>query len=241
MTVFSVAGSAWLLVHSPALDVDDIKVQGVTRIHPEEVVASSGVQRGDALLLVPRSAVARRVERIPWVRHAEVRVELPGHLVISVVERQPVAYVRPEGSEMLTLLDETGLVVAERHSPPARTVELRGLDTRPPPRVGHRFRPASGLLRTLMAAPASLRPRVEAIERVAGGFDVRLEGGTVARFGPDREVGEEWVALATLLDNLGGRHVAEIDVRVPRTPTVREVPPPAATPATPTTASPEDH
>ena len=61
-SVIVVAGSGWLIVRSPFLNVDHIVVTGVPESRVAAVIAASGVHRHDPLLLVPTGKVARRVE-----------------------------------------------------------------------------------------------------------------------------------------------------------------------------------
>ena len=52
LSLIVVAGTAWLIVHSPFLDVDHIVVAGVPESRVAAVVAASGISRHDPLLLV---------------------------------------------------------------------------------------------------------------------------------------------------------------------------------------------
>ncbi|HEX5388106.1 MAG TPA: FtsQ-type POTRA domain-containing protein [Gemmatimonadales bacterium] len=83
-----------------------IEVNGARYLAPEAVAA--------ALRLGPRATVfddrdvlARRVFSVPGVERADVGRRLPGTLVVTVVEREPVA-LTPRGAKGLAALDARG-------------------------------------------------------------------------------------------------------------------------------------
>ena len=78
--ILSAAGLAFLAVTSPLLDVDHIRVAGAQHVTAAQVRAAAGVHSHDHLLFVDTGAIARRVERLPWVAHASVQRDLPGHV-----------------------------------------------------------------------------------------------------------------------------------------------------------------
>src|SRR5690242_1197549 len=80
MSVVSVFGLAYLAVSSPLFDVDRVEVRGAHHLRVADVRAAAHVGHHRALLFVDVAAVARRVERLPWVEHATVRRAWPGTL-----------------------------------------------------------------------------------------------------------------------------------------------------------------
>ncbi len=89
------------------LRLKEIRFHGLSRIHPDELLAILPVQRGDHLLLVDPEAVEAALLRDPWVARAEVRRRLPPALDVDVTERRAVALVDLGG---LYLVDERGQV-----------------------------------------------------------------------------------------------------------------------------------
>lgn len=64
------------------------EVEGNTVVTPAEVYTASGME-GLSVFWVDPTAIAARVETLPNVRSAQVRVELPARAIITVEERQP--------------------------------------------------------------------------------------------------------------------------------------------------------
>jgi cell division protein FtsQ len=210
-----VVGLAYLAVRSPLFDVDHVRVTGARSESAGEIRAAARVHLGAPLLFVDTGAVARRVERLPWVEHAHVRRDLPGTLTITVTDYVPTAYVRaPDGR--VALIASTGRVVAIGRRVPAAAVEIRG--ERVVPAVGSLLSPpeAADVVGQL---PARLRPRVGAID--VDVFALELRGGGQIRLGSLDHLGAKGVAALAVLDHLGGTAFTYIDVSAPRAPVSR--------------------
>jgi cell division protein FtsQ len=69
--------------------VYEIEVQGNVGVTREEVQATSDLE-GLSVFWVDPAAVARRVETLPNVRSAQVKVRLPARVTVTVEERTPV-------------------------------------------------------------------------------------------------------------------------------------------------------
>jgi cell division protein FtsQ len=168
------------------------------------------VHHGDHLLLVDTGAVARRVERIPWVRDAKVKRDLPGTVRIIVDEYTPVAYIRVPGAVMLVA--PNGRVITRAANPPAGTVEIRGV-----PRVPA----AGGVLASPQAAnivprlPAPLALRVEAVDVSGNGLALQLRNGGEIRLANATNLAAKAASALAVLDHLGGSTFSYIDVSTP--------------------------
>ena len=69
-----------------------------------------GEDIGRNIFFVPISERRRQLEEIPWIENATVERILPDQLRVSVIERQPVAFVR-SGSQ-IGLVDANGVLLA---------------------------------------------------------------------------------------------------------------------------------
>jgi cell division protein FtsQ len=211
-----VIGLAYLATQSPLLDVDHIRVMGARRETASEVEAAAGVHTGDALLFVDTGAVAKRVERLPWVAHASVHRELPGTLKIVVTDFAPAAFIRAPG-DRFALVAVSGRVIAIVKTVPASTVEIRGEKTVPP--VGSLVSPpqVAGAVRHL---PARLAERVRAID-VGTVFVLELRTGGQVRLGTLDDLPQKGAAALAVLDHLGATPFQYIDVSAPQAPVSR--------------------
>ena len=210
-----VVGLAYLAVRSPLLDVDHIRVGGARRESASAIRAAARVNLGDPLLFVDQGAVARRVERLPWVEHARVHRDMPGTLTITVTEYVPTSYVRASDGRV-ALVASTGRVIALGRRVPAAAVEIRGVRVVPP--VGSLLSPpeSADVMRQL---PARLRARVGAID--VGVDALELRGGGQVRLGTLDHLRAKGVAALAVLDYRGATPFTYIDVSVWQAPVSR--------------------
>ncbi len=112
----------------------NIEVTGLTEVSRAEMLPVFGEDIGRNIFFVPLSERRRQLEAIPWVERATVMRLLPDQIRVSVVERQPVAFVRQ--GQQIGLVDANGILLtmpaammAQRHySFPVVT----GIDPRDP-------------------------------------------------------------------------------------------------------------
>lgn len=206
--------AAWLLTHSALLDVDRVRVTPTQHVSAAEVRLASGVSQGDAILFLDLGAVARRIERLPWVDEAHVNRRLSGELDIRVTERSPVAWAR-RGPDQVALVDERGRVLADATEAPAELPELGAVVTLPPP--GGRIDPraAAGVIGKL---PVELRNRVTRVVAGEGAVTLALRDGPELRFGSPDQVPAKARAVSAVLGTITGPPPAYVDVRVPAAP-----------------------
>lgn len=222
VSVCSAFGIAWLVVQSPLLALERLEVRGAIRVSPEEVRRAAGVDAGDVLLFVDAGDVARRVEALPWVASAKARRELPHDLVITVVERTPVAWARRPAS--VAVVDAAGRVVADAETAPDGVPELVGVTAVPAP--GRRIAPAF-LARVPDALPEPLRTQVASVTTDGAQvvLTLRAPAGGVppageVRLGAPSALVRKGSAALAVLDALvaRGERVQYVDVRVPGAP-----------------------
>lgn len=221
-SIATVAIGAWWVVTSPVLDVDQIEVSGASRVTASEVRTRAGVGRGDALLLVDRDAVARRVEGLSWVARARVERSLFGTLRIEVSERSPLAVVvRPDGSGY-ALVDADGVVLEGRGRRPVDIPEIVGFPRLPGTGL---WSAGSDALRVLVAFTPEVRARVLTVTAPEGEILLRLREGTEIRFGPPQHIDAKVAAVLAVLEQWGKKAPGYLDVRVPTAPVTGDASP----------------
>jgi cell division protein FtsQ len=92
----------------------NIQATGLNEVSRAEMLPIFGEDIGRNIFFVPLSERRSQLERIPWVERATVMRLLPDQIRVSVVERQPVAFMR-QGSQV-GLVDANGVLLA---MPPA--------------------------------------------------------------------------------------------------------------------------
>ena len=79
--------------------VEEITVIGASRYQAEEIIAASGVEVGDNLILLNRYQVSQRIySSLPYITDVSPKPKFPSTLVIEVTETRPVAAVESAGA-----------------------------------------------------------------------------------------------------------------------------------------------
>jgi cell division protein FtsQ len=220
VSLLCVAGLVWLVIQSPLLAVRNVDVSGARRVSTAEVRNAARVGKGAALLTLDRDAVARRVEKLPWIDRVSVTKHLPGKVRITVTERTPAAWARagtpsPQGG--IALVDASGRVLGLAAAPPDGLTELVGLERVPAPGT----RVPRTMLEVQRRLGRDLAPFVTGIVSSPRGVSLHLVAGAPAgeiRLGEPTDVTKKVDATLALLRALAGRHVRYVDVSVPQAP-----------------------
>ncbi len=124
--VLAVIGAGFGVTRTPALDVDHIAITGWSHDQRADILAASGITIGTQLTDIDPAAAARRIEAlVPWVAAARVTRTWPGSVLITVVERRPVARVLTDrGSWMV--LDGAGHLLEEASTPQPELITVEG-------------------------------------------------------------------------------------------------------------------
>lgn len=212
-----VVGLVFLAVHSPLLNVDHVRVAGARHESVSDIEAAARVHLGDPLLFVDTGAIARRIERLPWVDRARVRRDFPGTVRITVTEYVPTAYVRAPGGRAMLVASTGRVIAASKTIPEGGAVEIRG--ERAVPAVGSTISPP-GAANLVHALPARLAADVSAVD-VGNVFALELRSGGQVRLGTLGNLGAKGAAALAVLDHLDGAGFTYIDVSAPSAPVSR--------------------
>lgn len=89
---------------------ENIQATGLSEVTRADMLPVFGEDIGRNVFFVPLSERRKELEKIPWVEHAAVMRFLPDQLRVSVVERQPVAFVRQ--GQQIGLVDANGVLLS---------------------------------------------------------------------------------------------------------------------------------
>lgn len=117
-----VAGLMALLVFSPLLAVRTITVEGTKMLAPAQVLAALKPLQGRPLPLVAPDDVTRLVSPIVQVKSVRSRAVPPNTLLVTVVERVPVALVKQ--SNGFSVVDGDGVEIAQAQDKSAFAVPV---------------------------------------------------------------------------------------------------------------------
>lgn len=77
--------------------VENIEVTGAGRYRAEEIIAASGVETGDNLILLDRYRIAQRIyTSLPYITDVRPKQKFPNTLQIEVTETRALAAVQGE-------------------------------------------------------------------------------------------------------------------------------------------------
>lgn len=227
--------TGWLLALSPLLDVDQVVVRGAQRSEPEVVREATGVAPGEAMVTLGLGRAVAAVEALPWVATATAERSWPGTVVVSVVERRPVATVAvaqvegAQGAPRWMLVDDQGRLLAFVEEPPPELARIDGTaqGARPGAQVGPAVAGALELLARLQEALPGPPPGVavgpggalEAVVWFDDGTERRVQVGEPVR------LADKVLALRTLVEHGALDEAAPgvvVDVRVPEAPVLTD-------------------
>ena len=98
--------------------VEHITVTGASRYGAEEIIAASGVETGDNLILLDRYRVAQRIyTSLPYITDVRPKQEFPNTLNIEVTETHAMAAI--QGSGAYWLLSGDGKILEAVDEPAA--------------------------------------------------------------------------------------------------------------------------
>lgn len=200
------------------MTVSEIRIEGREKTPENFLRAALGVSRGDKLLGFSLDAARGRIEKLTWVQNATVQRRLPGTLVVTLVERRPIAVWQMDGK--FSLIDRGGNVVVEQ-DPAKKDDAFRTL----PLVVGAGAPASAAALLDLLAELPAVRSRVTAAVRVGERrWNLHLGNGADVLL---PEVGEA-AALDKLMElqtaqSLLDRPVQVVDMRLPDRLVVRPI------------------
>lgn len=212
------------VLRSPLLDVDRVELRGAKETSVAAVLRVTGLgTQGHPMIAVDRFGLARKIERLPWVRSAQVTRRWPDAVRVLVHERTAIGAIEVPGG--VALLDGTGRVLATAKQAPPGAIAVLAPDKVPGP--GATVGPAiQSALAILHAVSAELLPKVQAVRRVDGAlatYELTVATGVTIRLGEATKVAEKLAAAEAVL---AVQHAAGtlIDVRVPQSPAVTHGP-----------------
>jgi cell division protein FtsQ len=82
-----------LFAESASFRLSAMEVQGLRLLDGQDILEASGLQVGDNIFDVDLEKVGDRLESLPWVKRALVVRKPPDRLIVSIVERQRLAWI----------------------------------------------------------------------------------------------------------------------------------------------------
>lgn len=116
--VVLISAALWFAfsVKNPVFRLSRISFTGSEHLTDEELLAVSGLRKGENLLGLSAKKVHAKMLESPWIKAVSVRKELPDRLQIAITETEPFALLEMKGH--LFIVDEQGKLLEELKDSP---------------------------------------------------------------------------------------------------------------------------
>jgi len=202
----SVAG-VYTVYFSDALAVDGVEVAGNSTLSDERIREAADVEIGEPLARVDVDKIMSRVGSLADVESVDVSRAWPHEVLVTVVERTPVAVLEIAGS--LRGLDAAGVVFGTFQPAPPGLPRIQTTSSTSADALREAARVVSALPEELAATVDHVE--VETVDRIT----LVLRDDRVVRWGSAAQSEEKAAVLEALL----GQDAREYDISVPGTPT----------------------
>lgn len=127
VALIAVASAVWIAL-SPLMSVSQVRSTGVVASDAHETMAAHSVVAGTPMILIRSGEVEEALESDPWISEARVHLNWPNEVVVRIVERTPVAWVRTTSGWARRAID--GVALPSPAGPKAGMpwIELPGVD-----------------------------------------------------------------------------------------------------------------
>ncbi len=209
----------WFLVHTPLFSARSVTVTGNVHETAAQVVAQAGLASRPPLLDVNAGGAAARLEQLPWVRTATVRVSWPDGVHVAVTEETP-RFTASTAAGRWELLSDDGRVLGEAATRPPGLLLLTVPEPPGEPGSVLSTKDAPGL-RVASSLPASFVGQVTAVTvEPAGWVQLALTTPIVVDIGTSAELTAKYEDVSSILAGATLHNGDVIDVSVPDAPTV---------------------
>lgn len=158
--------------------VSDILVEGRQYTDADVLRALINIERGDPLFAFHPAAAQKQIEKISWVRRAQVERRLPSTIYIGLEERVPLALWQHQGR--VRLIDGEGAILTDKAL--ERFAAL-------PIIVGEKAPDHVAALLVLVEAEPLIEARLEAATWIGDRrWDLKLKNGIKIKL-PERDIG----------------------------------------------------
>ena len=195
--------------------VEDVLVVGRSQTTKDDLLKAVRLARGAPILAYDLDEARQRIEVLPWVASASVGRMLPDTILLSVIERQPLALWQSKGS--FEVIDRKGKIISKQSI--ERFSDLLVV-------VGKDAPENAAALFAILETQPQLMDLAKSAVRVGGRrWNVRLKGDIDIRL-PAERARAAWSRLAEYERRHGilSRDVRMLDLRLPDRVIVRKTP-----------------
>ena len=208
----------WLTISATAsmgFRVQEVMVSGRHETDRDTLIQSLNVARGAPILAFDIDDAKRRIEALPWVRATTIERMLPDTILVSIVEREPLALWQQDGK--LHLVDADGVVILDKGLDPYKDLLLV---------IGEGAQSRAAELIALLGTEPVLMHQVTAATWVGERrWNLHLRDGIVVCL-PESDPTTAWGKLAEYhrVHRVFDKDVTVLDLRIPDRLIVRKGP-----------------
>lgn len=195
--------------------VTDILVEGRVYTDADVLRAIINIERGDPLFSFHPAAAKKQIEKISWVRAAQVERRLPSTIYIGLEERKPLALWQHQ--ERVRVIDDEGVILTDNALDNFKDLPIA---------VGENAPDHIADLLALIEAEPLIEKRLEAVSWIGDRrWDLKLKNGIKVKL-PEDDIGFALrrLALAQEEDGLLDKDITVINARERDRLTVRTRP-----------------
>lgn len=191
---------SWVIFSSSLLGVNQVSVQGAGAVSADQIRQASGVANGTPLARLDSDAIAAKVQKIPAIATAAVKLSWPHEVIITVVERSPVVTVMIGGEQWV--VDAAGTpYLRVSQLPGAKISGVPALKVKSP---GPNHLATRSAVQIIQAVPAQLRASVSSIDATSPAkISLKLSDGRTIIWGTSDQSGRKSSLLPALLSHDG--------------------------------------
>jgi POTRA domain, FtsQ-type len=209
----------WFLVHTALFSARSVSVTGNVHETAAQVVAQAGLASHPPLLDVNAGAAGARLEQLPWVRSATVRVSWPDGVHIAVTE-ETARFTVATSAGTWESLSSGGRVLGEAATRPPGLLLLTVPEPPGEPGTTLATKDEPGL-RVASSLPPSFAGQVTGVTvEPAGWVQLVLTTPIVVDIGTAVELTAKYEDVSSILSGATLHDGDVIDVSVPDAPTV---------------------
>lgn len=195
--------------------IQNILVEGRVHTDPDLIRAILNVEKGDSVFAVDPDTAKAQLERISWVKTAQVERRLPDTIFVALSERTPIALWQKD--QKVSVVDAEGVVLTDQNLAPFRDLLMVVGDSAP--------QKAQELI-TFLAAEPTIVSKIDAAVRVADRrWDLVMKNRVTVRL-PEDDMGLALRQLASAQeqDGLLDKNIESVDLREAGRLTVKTAP-----------------
>ncbi|HIE27017.1 TPA: FtsQ-type POTRA domain-containing protein [Candidatus Poribacteria bacterium] len=128
-----IAGGYHSILQSDVFLLEKIVVKGNNRVPTEKIISASGMQIGvDKISSISDEEIEKRLLKgVLYIKHVDIKTEIPSTLIIDVVEREPVAIIPfyTTNRKLYGLVDVEGFIleIVDQSNIPEDMIILTGV------------------------------------------------------------------------------------------------------------------